>query len=133
MPWKNLSILIVDDEPELISLLSAIINELSSPPIITFALTGEEGKKIILNSKEFAIVISNFNMGKGMTGADFLRFVKSNNPRTSRILMTSGLGKDSLLEMMTKDFIDDYTIKPVMAEHFLGQVEKSLRAYKNKT
>jgi DNA-binding NtrC family response regulator len=72
-------------------------------------------------------------MGKGMTGADFLRFVKSNSPRTLRVLMTSGLGEDSLLEMMTKDFIDDYALKPVIAEHFLGQVEKSLKAYKNKT
>jgi DNA-binding NtrC family response regulator len=121
------SILIVDDETSLHDLLGSILEE--CPVTICNALTGEEALQIISNSEEFAVVISNHNMGNGMTGGEFLKLVREQNPRTVRIMMTGGIDKDSLTEMVRQGEIDGFAIKPILVDSFINQVQQGLADY----
>ncbi|PIQ99780.1 MAG: hypothetical protein COV66_09210 [Nitrospinae bacterium CG11_big_fil_rev_8_21_14_0_20_45_15] len=120
-------ILIVDDEPSLHELLGSILEE--CPITICSALTGEEAIQIISKSEEFAVVISNYNMGEGMTGGEFLNFVREHCPRTVRIMMTGGIAKDSLVEMVQQGEIDGFAVKPILVDSFINQVEQGLADY----
>jgi DNA-binding NtrC family response regulator len=122
-----LSILIVDDEPSLHDLLSSILEECSAK--ICNALTGEAAVQIISNSEEFVVVISNHNMGNGMTGGEFLKYVHKHHPRTVRIMMTGGIDKDSLTKMVRQGEIDGFAIKPVLVDSFINQVQQGLADY----
>jgi len=121
------SILIVDDEPSLHDLLGSILEECSVT--ISNAFTGEEALHIISSSEEFAVIISNYNMGNGMTGGEFLKLVRDQNPRTIRIMMTGGIDKDSLTEMVRQGEIDDFAIKPILVDSFINQVQQGLADY----
>ncbi len=123
-------VLIVDDEIQLLELIEGILEDL--PIDITTARSGEEGIEIIKSSKEFAVTISNFYMGGGMHGKEFLKFVGSYSPNTIRILMTGGLDHDSLLKNQEKGKFDSFVIKPIILNNFVNQVEKSINEYNTK-
>ena len=121
-------LLFVDDEPKIHNLVDELLQELMLD--ITHALTGEEGLKIIKDSKEFSVVISDYNMGNGLTGGNFLRLVKEYSPRTSRILATGGIEKDDLEKMVSHGHIDGFAMKPFIIDDLITQVQQSLESYK---
>lgn len=121
-------ILFVDDELKIHNLVDEFLQELRLD--ITHALTGEEGSKIIKDSKEFSVVISDYNMGNGLTGGDFLKFVKEYSPRTSRILATGGIEKHDLEKMVSHGHIDGFAMKPFIVDDLIAQVQQSLESYK---
>lgn len=123
-------VLIVDDETQLLELIEGILEDL--PIDITTALSGEEGMEIIKSSKEFAVTISNFHMGKGMNGGDFLKFVGSYCPNTIRILMTGGLDQDSLIKGRKEGKYDSFSLKPIVLHNFVNQVESCVNEYNTK-
>jgi two-component system response regulator HupR/HoxA len=96
------------------------------------ARSGSEGKKVISEHGEHAVVISNYNMGDGMNGLDFLKFVKSKCPNSVRIIMTGGLHKDALIEITQKEGIDQWMMKPVIVDSFLSQVSEGIKVYKKR-
>ncbi len=121
-------ILIVEDEPQLHDLLGSILKECSVK--ITNALTAEEAIEIVTTSpEEFAVIISNHNMGNGMTGGEFLKFIREHHPRTIRILMTGGIDRDSLKEMVRQGEIDGFSAKPILVDNFIKQVEEGIASY----
>lgn len=120
-------LLFVDDEAELHDLVDAILEDL--PITLSHALTGEQGMKMINESDEFAIILSNHNLGAGVSGRDFLKWVKSNSPKSSRILITGGIDKDSMQKMVTGGDIDDFAQKPILVENFIDQVKNGISAY----
>ena len=118
-------VMIVDDEIHLLVLISSVLED--SPCEITTAQSGEEGMQILKNSNEFAVTVSNFHMGKGMNGGEFLKLVKLHSPNTVRILMTAGKDKDSLLVGVDKGEFDSFAMKPIVVDNFIGQVESSIK------
>jgi len=120
-------LLFVDDEKELHDLVDVVLEDLKL--LITHCLSGEKGLEAMKQDQEFAVVISNYHMGHGMTGGDFLKSVKQLSPKSSRILVTGGMSEGDLGEMLKKGDIDGYAIKPIFVDNFIGQVEKGLAAY----
>ena len=120
-------VLIVDDEVKLLELIKSILEDL--PIEVITAQTGEEGIRIIKDSEEFAVTVSNYYMGGGMNGGDFLKFVGSYSPKTVRILMTGGLGLDSLEQGQEKGDFESFSIKPIILQNFVDQVEKCVAEY----
>ncbi len=123
-------IMVVDDEVKLLELIVSILGGL--PIDITTAKTGEEGLNILRNSNEFAVTISNYYMGSGMNGGEFLKLVREYSPRTVRILMTGGIDQDSLLAKVKGGEIEDFAMKPVMVDNFICQVKRSIQEYLSK-
>ena len=123
------NILIVDDETKILNIIQRFLDDL--PIQITTARSGEEAIDILKNSKNFAVTISNFHMGNGMHGGEFLKFVGSHSPKTIRILMTGGIDRDSLIEKQKNNEFDSFAIKPIILHNFVEQVETSIQAYNN--
>jgi DNA-binding NtrC family response regulator len=121
-------LLFVDDEQKIHDLVDEFLQELSLD--ITHALSGEEGIKIIKGSEEFAVVASDYYIGQGITGGEFFRFVKEYKPKTSRVLVTGGIGIEDLVKMVAHGHIDGFAIKPFQVCDFIGQVQQSLKSYK---
>ena len=120
-------ILFVDDEIQLHDLIGGMLEEL--PVTMSYALTGEEGQQMIRESSEFAVIISNHNMGPGMTGVEFLKWIKEHCPKTIRILITGGIDEDSLQDLVTRKDIDDFALKPVIIDNLIKQVSTGILAY----
>jgi len=127
MQTSSSRLLFVDDELGIHDLVDELLEELMLD--ISHALTGEEGLKIIKGSRVFSVVISDYNLGNGITGGDFLRFVKEYTPRTSRILVTGGIEKDDLVKMVSHGHIDGFAIKPFQVCDLITEVKQGLKAH----
>ncbi len=127
MNTNTSQVLLVDNEPKILELVQRILKNL--PIEITTAKTGEEGLNILQGSKVFSLTISNFYLGMGMNGGDFLKLVKEHSPKTIRILMTAGINQDSLLERQEKGEYDWFATKPIIFQNFIDQVERSIYEY----
>lgn len=121
-------LLLVDDEIQLHELIGGMLEEL--PVNLSYALTGEQGIEIIEKSEEFAVIISNHNLGTGISGVEFLKWVKKYYPNTSRILITGGIDEDSLSAMVDSGDIDDFSLKPILIDNFIKQVNSGINAYR---
>jgi len=66
---KPIRILFVDDEIKLHALIGEMLEEL--PVTMFYALTGEQGMSMVRMLPEFAIILSDHNMGQGTTGVVF--------------------------------------------------------------
>jgi response regulator RpfG family c-di-GMP phosphodiesterase len=130
MDNKNLNVLVVDNDKKTQELIKADLEHL---PIVIFnASIGEEGIKILKNNPEFPVIISDYNLGSGMTGGDFFKLVGEYSPNTSRILMADGIDEASFKNMMSHGFIEEYVMKPVVCKSLVAHVEKGLGLYKEK-
>jgi DNA-binding NtrC family response regulator len=124
---KN-NVLIVDDEPKLLALLERILENVSLN--IFTALSGEKALQLLAASPEMAVVVSNFHMGS-MNGGDFLGHVKEISPKSTRILMTVGLGEDTLYQMEGDGLIHSFSIKPIIVDNFISQINIGVDQYLN--
>ncbi|MDH4028104.1 MAG: response regulator [Nitrospirota bacterium] len=104
----DVSILIVDDEPAIISALKrALIEE---PFEIFTAKNGMEGLEV-LNANKIKIVISDEKM-PGMTGSEFLSRVKELFPETIRIMLTGAASIESAMKAVNRGEIYRFFTKP---------------------
>jgi signal transduction histidine kinase len=120
----KLSLLLVDDEPQMLDLLKAIVNEEEF-----VVITAENGKKALefLKQHEFDIIISDMNMPGNISGLDLLNFVKDKNLPTKFIMQTGYATVELAIEAMKKGAFDFLT-KPVSLAHFTALLNKSRKA-----
>src|ERR1051326_2251347 len=111
MPSPTDRILIVDDEPEMCSLLSDILKEEGFTT--ETAASGEQALSK-MGDCDFSVVITDLNM-KGMPGLELLREVKRTHPETNVIIMTAFGSIETAIEAM-KQGAYDYVTKPVKSE-----------------
>jgi two-component system response regulator YesN len=81
------SILVVDDEPDILYLLSMFVQDAFPKARVVTARTGTEGLGILEKGPVDAIV-SDYRM-PGMDGIEFLQQARSRYPACGRILMTA--------------------------------------------
>ena len=115
-------ILIVDDEPEMCSLLSDILKDEGYD--VETATSGEKALAK-MRERDFAVVITDLNM-KGMPGMALLKEIKHRHLDTNVIIMTGFGSIESAIEAM-KDGAYDYVTKPVKAEHLTVITRKAVR------
>lgn len=102
------TILIVDDEPNVISSLKrALVDE---PYAIYSVNSGEEGLKLLKQHK-IKLIISDERM-PGMAGSDFLSFAKKEFPDTIRIMLTGHASIDAAMKAVNKGEIYRFFTKP---------------------
>jgi DNA-binding NtrC family response regulator len=125
---KN-NVLFVDDEPKLLALVERMLSDF--PLNIYTAICGKDALKLMATSPEMAVIVSNFHMGI-MNGGDFLAEAKIQSPRSTRIIMTAGLGEDTLYEMTEKGLIHSFALKPLIVDHFISQIQIGIGQYLRK-
>jgi DNA-binding NtrC family response regulator len=116
-------ILIVDDEPDMLKLLSMILREKTPYEITT---TNNPIEAIELVKKEgFDIVISDLKM-PGLDGIEIIDAVKKVDADTPVIIITAYGTVESASEAMQKGGFDFIT-KPFRKEHILFTIDKAIK------
>jgi DNA-binding NtrC family response regulator len=115
-------ILIVDNEPEMCSLLSDILKEEGYE--VATATSGEKalGK---MGENAFAVVITDLNM-KGMPGMTLLKEIRRLHPDINVIIMTAFGSVETAIKAM-KQGAYDYVMKPVKSDEIVLITEKAVR------
>jgi DNA-binding NtrC family response regulator len=116
-------ILIVDDEPDMLKLLSMTIQRKTPYQV---SVTNNPLEALELAKKGgFDLVITDLKM-PGLDGIELLRAVKSLNPDTPVIMMTAYGTVESASEAMEKGGFDFIT-KPFRIEHILFAIERAMK------
>ncbi len=102
------SILLVDDEPNVISSLKRAL--LDEPYEIYSAGSAAEGLKL-LDRRQVKVIISDERM-PGMTGAEFLSAVKERMPETLRIMLTGHATLEAAMNAVNSGEIYRFFVKP---------------------
>jgi len=115
-------ILVVDDEPEMRSLLQDVLQEQGYGVVV--ASNGREALKH-LGEQDFAVVLTDLRM-KDMQGIELLTEVKRLYPDINVILMTA-FGTVEVAVQAMKQGAYDFLVKPVKSEDVLRVTEKAIR------
>jgi DNA-binding NtrC family response regulator len=115
-------ILVVDDEPEMRSLLQDVLQEQGYGVVL--ASNGREALKH-LGEQDFAVVLTDLRM-KDMQGIELLTEVKRLYPDINVILMTA-FGTVEVAVQAMKQGAYDFLVKPVKSEDVLRVTEKAVR------
>ncbi len=118
---RNKNILIVDDNPNMSSLLSDILEIFECKSVC--ASDGEEALKC-LESQKFDMVITDLRMPK-MHGIDLLKTVKEDYPQLPVVVIT-GFSDDTTKDKAIDARADGFLAKPFRVNDIQGLLEKFL-------
>jgi DNA-binding NtrC family response regulator len=113
-------VLVVDDEPMIVSLLSTILREKGW--VVTEAQSGTDGIDQ-LDRARFDVILTDLVM-PGDSGIDLLRAAKEIHPDVEVILMSGHATADTAIEAMRNGAFH-YIMKPLKAEVVVNLVEKA--------
>ncbi|WP_224984323.1 response regulator [Geomonas agri] len=102
------SILIVDDEPHVIS---ALMRGLDEEPYLIQGAPGAKEALELMTRRRFKVVISDEKM-PGMDGAEFLGIVKELYPETVRIMLTGHASIEATMRAVNSGEIYRFFTKP---------------------
>ncbi len=115
---QNKALLLVDDEPNVIS---SLIRELRHEGYNIFsAQSGITGLKV-LKEEDIGVVLSDYMMPE-MDGVTFLESVKQNKPDVVRILLTAHGTLKNAMEAINRSKIFGYLTKPWSVEALKGTI-----------
>ncbi|TRZ98952.1 MAG: sigma-54-dependent Fis family transcriptional regulator [Deltaproteobacteria bacterium] len=118
IPLKR--VLVVDDEPMIVTLLSTILREKGWD--VTEARSGTEGIDL-LDRTQFDVILTDLVM-PGDSGIDLLRAAKEIHPDVEVILMTGYATADTAIEAMRNGAFH-YIMKPLKTEEMAHLLEKA--------
>lgn len=104
-----LSILIVDDEPEVLSSMLRLFHD--EPYEIHTATGGQDGLKLLNEIEQVQLVISDFRM-LDMSGSEFLRQVSIQWPDIRRVILSAYSESDVILAAINEGKIHHFIVKP---------------------
>ena len=113
-------VLVVDDEPMIVSLLSTVLREKGWD--VTEAWSGTDGIDQ-LDRARFDVILTDLVM-PGDSGIDLLRAAKEIHPDVEVILMTGYATADTAIEAM-RNGAYHYIMKPLKTEEVVNLVEKA--------
>lgn len=115
---EKFKVLVVDDNPEIIYLMSSYMNELQHSNFETCSSL-EEARNLI-KSNEYDLLLLDWNLNDG-TCIDVIEFVRAqNNIRLNQALIMAVTARNDVDDIMTllKYNVKDYIIKPFGFEEF---------------
>jgi DNA-binding NtrC family response regulator len=120
------SILIVDDEFDIVTLIKA---SLQKHGFNTLAFTDPllALEHFRNNSKDFALVISDIRM-PSMNGYELIRKIKAECPTIKTVLISAfEINKEEFSKIMPAVKIDSFITKPVSLKQLIHSIENSLK------
>jgi phosphate regulon transcriptional regulator PhoB len=128
MTTKN--ILIVDDEPDIVQLISYNLHKAGFQ--ISKALDGEEALQVVRTGHLDLIILD--LMLPGIHGMELCRILR-NNPKTAHvpIIMLTARGEESDKVRGLESGADDYMTKPFSPKELIARVKAVLRRSKERT
>ena len=118
-------VLVVDDEPAALGLASECLRpggyEIITTPEAREALE-------LVGRKEFAVIVSDQRM-PGLSGLEFFKQVKLQQPHTARILLTGVADLDVMIEAINEGEIFRFMVKPWLPKELVTAVEQASAHY----
>ncbi len=124
----GVSVLVVDDEPELAELVSLRLESLRGDLCATWATSPRRGLEA-LRERDVDVVVSDYRMPE-MNGIEFFKTVRRQYPDQPFVLFT-GKGSESVAAEAIGEGVTDYVTKSIAAdsyEHLLRRVERAAGA-----
>lgn len=127
-PRPEASVLVVDDEPEIRRLMSAVLSRyLTRYKVhVTEAANAEEALRA-LELADFDVIVSDHSM-PGKTGIDLLEAVHKRAPQTGRVLITALAQLDIGVEAINRGRVDGFLRKPWDNAALVALVDSLLEA-----
>lgn len=117
----NRNLLIVDDEPNVISSLQRQLKRVDCT--MFSALSGEDGLSV-LEKQDIAVVLSDLNMPK-MNGIALLEKARDLKPDTVRVLLTGCSSESSAMAAINRAQVFEYLTKPWSKEALVSTLDRS--------
>ncbi|MFP4528284.1 MAG: SpoIIE family protein phosphatase [Candidatus Kapaibacterium sp.] len=96
---------------------------------ITTALNGPEAIEIVKSSKEFAVVVSDFNM-PGMNGNQLLKEIGQISSNTTRVLLTAFADVQIAMNSVNEGHVFRFLTKPISIEMLESAVVDAIEQYR---
>lgn len=116
------TLLLVDDEPNILASLDLLLG--GTFRILT-ANSGEKAKEI-LQSESVDVILSDQKMPR-MTGVQLLEWVRHQNPKIIRLLMTGFAELEEAVDAINRSQVFRYIFKPWQAEELVGILDTVAR------
>jgi two-component system NtrC family sensor kinase len=123
---EDIRILCVDDERNVLKALQRVF--LDDDYELLTASTGDEGLRILKETKPVQIVIADYRM-PGMNGVEFLREVCQRWPETVRIVLSGYADTASIVEAINEGQIYKFIPKPWNDEDLRVTISNALERY----
>lgn len=123
-PAKRCTVLVVDDEPNIIATMKSLLRREFD---VVGALSAEEALSIV-DSREVHIVITDQRMPQ-MSGVELLQQLAARHPKPIRILLTGYSDVESVIASINKAHIYRYISKPWMAEDMIKILREAVAVY----
>jgi DNA-binding NtrC family response regulator len=117
-------ILLVDDEPALLEIYSAILSRYF--PIATAGNASQADA--LLREKAFKVIVADHLM-PGENGLSFLARVRREFPHTQRVLVTGSMTPDMRRKAAESDLLFAFLEKPVSLAHFVNVVKSAAQVH----
>lgn len=118
------SILIVDDEPDILWSLAHLLNDEFQ---VFSALNAEQGLQI-LSQEKIQVVLSDYRMA-GLSGVEFLQGVCELYPDTIRIILTGYADFETVLRAINQGHVYKFLMKPWNPELLKLEIQDACRVY----
>ena len=118
------NILLVDDEPNILSTLGQLLDEGYN----TFSATNGEDALSIMEQEDMALIISDHRM-PGMTGSELLETVLQKYPNTIRLIISGYIDQKMLMNVINRGHAHGILTKPWEGDVVRFVVERWLQQY----
>ena len=118
-------ILVVDDEPVVLSLLQA---ELKHAGYTTVGLTNPLKALEEIRQRHFSVIISDQRMPE-LAGLELLAHASRIQPHATRILVTAMTDLDTVIDAINKGEIFRFVVKPWLHQEFLATVKNAVQRH----
>src|SRR5437588_12298860 len=119
------SLLVVDDEPYILTTLAALL----SPDFNVFTADSGESAQRIFAEQSIDLILTDQKM-PGMSGVQLLEWVREQHPWTVRLLMTGFAELEDAVEAINRGKVYRYLFKPWRADELVQILREASRTYK---
>jgi two-component system, NtrC family, sensor kinase len=124
----KLRILVVDDEPDILLGLNAVLRA-QSHTVKTFDNPSQALKHLTGSEvTPYDLVITDYRMPGGLSGLDLAKRVKEHTRRKTKVFLMTGFDVSSVREFneaLTSEIADEIIQKPIPNEKLIAIIEKS--------
>jgi DNA-binding NtrC family response regulator len=124
----KLRILVVDDEPDILLGLNAVLRA-QSHTVKTFDNPSQALKHLTGSEvTPYDLVITDYRMPGGLSGLDLAKRVKEHTRRKTKVFLMTGFDVSSIREFseaLTSEIVDEIIQKPIPNEKLIAIIEKS--------
>ncbi len=118
------SLLVVDDEPYILTTLSALL----APDFEVLTAESADAARQIFTRRTIDLILTDQKM-PGVSGVELLEWVREHSPKSIRLLMTGFAELEDAVEAINRGKVYRYLFKPWRADELLQVLRDACRTY----